>query len=519
MTDSDDDKLLSRRQVLGIFGASTGAAIIGGGQANLGSGDGQGNLYGGAAEMAAPYKIGERMWKGPISVLSEIPEEDGNDFMQTDAGDNNDQYALHHYNGGWSKQGLDTKSVTTEHVGNVTWASSYETLQAAIDDAAANDNNFVIVDGKYKISNPPLTIPSGMKVLGSAPTAGTYDSLVGSAIVVGTDTSVTNLVEIVGEGSSLPAQTTIQDVMIWGGSNVTNCLKIPDTAHSLRIRDCYIRNGTFGIDVAGAGIDIDSCEINKQSGQGIHFSDPDVRGITVRNSWFEGQTQGFFEFEPTLAYKGYIHIFNNRLSMHSVPASQPGIRGYIGANVENEFNLKIERNHFFEWKAENQAILLDPGGTANIGGPIEIIDNEFVAYDRDTDVATGERAIQVSGEIQPSIKILNNDVRGFVAPANQPMNIKNTKATLTVGDNTGQAIFDNGGTATLSGDGTTTAFTVNHGLQYAPSRVNPTPDLSTAATPIDGVQNITASSFDVVFSTAPASGTDNIGVMWEASYV
>lgn len=122
---SDDDKLLTRRQILGFFGASTGAAIVGTGAANLESGDGQGNLYGGVAEMAEPHKIGENMWKGPLSVRSDIPKQDGNDFIQTDAGPSNNQYAMHHYNGGWSKQGLDAKSVSADKTDSDSFPATY----------------------------------------------------------------------------------------------------------------------------------------------------------------------------------------------------------------------------------------------------------------------------------------------------------------------------------------------------------------------------------------------------------
>jgi len=119
-----DQQLLSRRQILALFGAGTGMAIVGAqGQQTQPSADG--NVLGGADNMPAPYKVGESTYKGPLSVRSEVPQEDGITFIQTDAG-NNDQFALHHYNGGWGQQGLDVTSLDAEEA-NITRENIRET--------------------------------------------------------------------------------------------------------------------------------------------------------------------------------------------------------------------------------------------------------------------------------------------------------------------------------------------------------------------------------------------------------
>lgn len=98
--ESSDPRLLNRRQVLGLFGLTTGAAIIGsGGETPRLQESGGGNLYGGTSGMASAFKVGPGLWKGPLSTRSEVPKENGNDFVQTDAGPNNDQYKFYHYNG------------------------------------------------------------------------------------------------------------------------------------------------------------------------------------------------------------------------------------------------------------------------------------------------------------------------------------------------------------------------------------------------------------------------------------
>lgn len=70
------------------------------------------------------------------------------------------------------------------------------------------------------------------------------------------------------------------------------------------------------------------------------------------------------------------------------------------------------------------------------------------------------------------------------------------------------------GSATFSGDGSTTTFTVSHGLGSVPSVAFAEPT-SAAAGANHHVQNKTSTGFDVVFATAPASGTDNVTFDYE----
>jgi len=116
-----DRKLFTRRQILSVFGGATGLAIVGveGQETST-----NGNLLGGTSNMAQAYKVGEGTYKGPLSVRSDVPQEDGITFIQTDAGSNNDMFAIQHYNGGWSEQGLDLPSVNTEKATINKFASS-----------------------------------------------------------------------------------------------------------------------------------------------------------------------------------------------------------------------------------------------------------------------------------------------------------------------------------------------------------------------------------------------------------
>lgn len=65
------------------------------------------------------------------------------------------------------------------------------------------------------------------------------------------------------------------------------------------------------------------------------------------------------------------------------------------------------------------------------------------------------------------------------------------------------------GSATKSGDGSATTFTISHGLGETPEQVDVTPTSSAASGDIH-VSNKGSSDFDVTYASAPANGTDNV---------
>jgi len=75
-------------------------------------------------------------------------------------------------------------------------------------------------------------------------------------------------------------------------------------------------------------------------------------------------------------------------------------------------------------------------------------------------------------------------------------------------------VTENGGTATFSGDGATTTFTIAHGLADTPRTYRVEPASADAA----GDFYVTAddTNLTVTYLTAPPSGTDNIVLVWQA---
>ena len=73
---------------------------------------------------------------------------------------------------------------------------------------------------------------------------------------------------------------------------------------------------------------------------------------------------------------------------------------------------------------------------------------------------------------------------------------------------------ENSGTATFSGDGTTTQFSIAHGLVKAPSKVLVTPMTVDAAS--DFYVTADDTNIYINYKSAPPSGTDNLKFSWYA---
>jgi hypothetical protein len=75
-------------------------------------------------------------------------------------------------------------------------------------------------------------------------------------------------------------------------------------------------------------------------------------------------------------------------------------------------------------------------------------------------------------------------------------------------------VTQNGGTATFSGNGSTTTFTIAHGLASTPTKVLVTAGSSAAKG--DFYVTASATNITVTYGTAPASGTNNVILNWYA---
>jgi hypothetical protein len=106
-----------------------------------------------------------------------------------------------------------------------------------------------------------------------------------------------------------------------------------------------------------------------------------------------------------------------------------------------------------------------------------------------------------------STKIIENEFKTVTTP------ISNNGTNTVIKRNIGY-VTENSGTATFSGDGSTTTFTIAHGLAGTPKswRV----EAGSADAKGDKYVTAGATNLTVTFATAPPSGTNNVVLVWQA---
>jgi len=124
----------------------------------------------------------------------------------------------------------------------------------------------------------------------------------------------------------------------------------------------------------------------------------------------------------------------------------------------------------------------------------------------DREVKDQDYGFQESGTSDYN-KVIDNDFRDNVAPVS--LVGANTICKRNLG-----YVTENKGVETFSGDGVTTSFSWVHGLVSTPSKILVTPKSADAA--ITHYVSADATNITITFSSAPAAGTDNVVIAWEA---
>ena len=133
-----------------------------------------------------------------------------------------------------------------------------------------------------------------------------------------------------------------------------------------------------------------------------------------------------------------------------------------------------------------------------------------IFYD-DQDTKTQNYCIRAAGtDTNPISDVIIKNCQ-FISYATAAVNL--SYATIKFRDNIGY-VTENSGTATFSGDGSTTQFKIEHGLVSTPSKVQVTPMTADAAG--DFYVTVDDTYIYVNYKSAPASGTDNIKLNWLA---
>lgn len=201
--------------------------------------------------------------------------------------------------------------------------------------------------------------------------------------------------------------------------------------------------------------------------------------------------------------------------------------GSEGAEVKVGVGVELKNNTIV--RNDGNGVIVDPG--TEPGNPTDVAIDDNVINNNGVSSASFGILARTRGQTIDRLRIRRNDVLSLDADAAYDNGIfvkvdsggsyTNSLARDNHVDGATNAArngFENIGTyageSTFSGDGSTTTFTVTHGLPVAATPVSILPDASTAATDIAGYKNVVSGSFDVEFSSAPASGTDNVTVSW-----
>jgi len=147
-------------------------------------------------------------------------------------------------------------------------------------------------------------------------------------------------------------------------------------------------------------------------------------------------------------------------------------------------------------------------GTSYNGVAMPDVTNAVVLGNIIGDVPSGFYGINEWGTSDYNI-IENNDVSQITTGGK----ISTVGANTIVRGNIGY-LTENSGTATFSGDGVTTQFTIAHGLVSTPNKVIVTPGSTDAAG--DFYVTVDATNIYVNYLSAPPSGTDNVVLYWYA---
>lgn len=136
-----------------------------------------------------------------------------------------------------------------------------------------------------------------------------------------------------------------------------------------------------------------------------------------------------------------------------------------------------------------------------------------------TGIVPGRYRFYVTSNSGASIEAFGIRATGKIELPVVPSTGTNADAILTrnaagsVNIVTWQSVSGKSGSYSANGDGTTTTFSVTHGFGTNPSQVLITPTNAATAIPFY-VTNKNSTTFDVVFTAAPATGTGNVTFDW-----
>lgn len=158
-------------------------------------------------------------------------------------------------------------------------------------------------------------------------------------------------------------------------------------------------------------------------------------------------------------------------------------------------------------------IRLDPTAASSRISAVSIVGNTGQGV-TGTERITSICSVNTGSGTTSGITVVANTLRYGVVATSGAGVVDGSKHGNAVYNGTTTAYTTNGGTSTKSGDGSTTAFTIAHGLTTTPKEFLVTAGSAVAAAPFYTTAD--ATNITVTFVTAPVSGASNLVLNWRA---
>lgn len=244
-------------------------------------------------------------------------------------------------------------------------------------------------------------------------------------------------------------------------------------SESLMLHDTHLFTGSFG---SLSGVPSGCINLLVESG-GASRS-----GILAVNNTFDGTTGPHIKIRMTSAHRyGWVTVTgNNFYQVGGFPGGQFAVMEFDGVASSTIREVNFTGNTIWNRDTTTYTYMLENVGSATLAG-----------------ITANSNAGGYFEALANFVPTNSKENSWFDAEANA------TRSSSP------------GGKQTFSGDGVTTAFTWSHLMgATTPSRINITPGSSAAR----GDFHVTATStqITVTYATAPASGTNNVVLYWEA---
>jgi len=252
----------------------------------------------------------------------------------------------------------------------------------------------------------------------------------------------------------------------------------------------------------------------------FELSSNDYEGIRFechRSKYFGGQISGG---TGTSNYQLVIIGGGNKffgIQFHSKPNAVKVCSGTVTYNDGTSesfipYGTAVKGCEFYN--QSNYAIFMDTRSTQIIGNMFDAISGVAIRDYANNNIIIGNEFKDLSGtgiSVEGADSIIFNN--SFYSSTGTPISISDYASGYIIKHNKGYAT-ENSGTATFSGNGTTTQFSIAHGLVKAPSKVLVTPMTADAAS--DFYVTADDTNIYINYKSAPPSGTDNLKFSWYA---